>query len=203
MYVNSGIVKKSLPFKWSSLLFLAIIGITTWQFTQGKEVYLKAWLSRALLHTAWVRTQASGRIVKPWPWANTWPLGRIYVPRLNMEQIILFNNSNNILSLAISHANSTVLPGYMGNSVINIHRNIYVSFLKHLKPNDKIVLESLNNGRWHYTVANIYKVDRTTIEFIKPTLDRRLTLISCYPCKSTDERWRYVVVAKETERVAF
>lgn len=203
MYVNYDIIKKPLPLRWSSLLIIAIIGITIWQFTQGKEIYLKTWLSRALLHTAWVRTQASGRIVKPWPWANTWPLGRIYVPRLNMEQIILFNNSNNILSLAPTHTNSSVLPGYVGNSVLNVHRNIYFYFLKDLKPTDQMILESLNNGRSYYKVANIYIVDRTTIEFVKPTLDRRLTLISCYPCKSKNERWRYVVVAKEMERVAF
>jgi sortase A len=196
-------VTKPLPLRWSSLLIIAIIGITIWQFTQGKEIYLKTWLSRALLHTAWVRTQASGRIVKPWPWANTWPLGRIYVPRLNMEQIILFNNSNNILSLAPTHTNSSVLPGYVGNSVLNVHRNIYFYFLKNLKPTDQMILESLNNGRSYYKVANIYVVDRTTIDFVKPTLDRRLTLISCYPCKSKNERWRYVVVAKEMERVAF
>jgi sortase A len=196
-------VTKPLPLRWSSLLIIAIIGITIWQFTQGKEIYLKTWLSRALLHTAWVRTQASGRIVKPWPWANTWPLGRIYVPRLNMEQIILFNNSNNILSLAPTHTNSSVLPGYVGNSVLNVHRNIYFYFLKNLKPTDQMILESLNNGRSYYKVANIYVVDRTTIDFVKPTLDRRLTLISCYPCKSKNERWRYVVVAIEMERVAF
>lgn len=196
-------VTKPLPFRWSSLLIIAIIGITIWQFTQGKEIYLKTWLSRALLHTAWVRTQASGRIVKPWPWANTWPLGRIYVPRLNMEQIILFNNSNNILSLAPTHTNSSVLPGYVGNSVLNVHRNIYFYFLKNLKPTDQMILESLNNGRSYYKVANIYVVDRTTIDFVKPTLDRRLTLISCYPCKSKNERSRYVVVAKEMERVGF
>jgi len=203
MYVNYDIVNKSHPFRWGSLLVIIVIGITIWQFTQGKEIFLKTWLSRGLLHTAWVRTQASGRIVKPWPWANTWPLGRIYVPRLKLEQVILYNNSNNILSLAPSHANSTVLPGYMGNSVLNIDRNIYFKFLKHLKTNDKIVLESFNNGRWNYTVDNIYIVDRTTIEFVKPTLDRRLTLISCHPCESKNERRRYVVVAKETEREAF
>lgn len=189
-------------FRWGSLLIGVVIGISGWQFNQGNAVYIQAWLAHSLLHTAWVRTQASGHHVKPWPWANTWPLARLSVPHLDIEQIVLARTTSEGMSaFALGHSDSSVLPGELGNSVLNVHRDTYVSFLKALKPGDMLVLESLRSGRWHYQVSAIYIVDKTNTYFVEPSLNRRLTLVSCYSCTSEDNR-RYVVVADEVDRMA-
>lgn len=197
--IGSGTMKKHL--KWGSVTLSVAIGIASWQLSEGKMIsYAQTWVAQSLLHTAWVRTQASGRQVKPWPWANTWPLARLFVPHLNLEQIVVARDNEGMSPFALRHSASSVLPGELGNSVLNVHRETYFDFLKALKPGDMLVLESLRNGRWYYQVSAIYIVDKTNTYFVEPSLNRRLTLVSCYPCTIDDNR-RYVVIAEEIERV--
>lgn len=189
------------PFRWGSMLLGIAMSVIAWQFSQGNDVYVQAWVAQSLLHTAWVRTQASGHQVKPWPWANTWPLARLSVPRLKVEKIILSHANGGMSAFALGHSDSSVLPGELGNSVLNVmHREIYFGFLKALKPGDVLVLESLRSGRWHYQVSAIYIVDKADTYLVEPSLNRRLTLVSSYPYTDKDNQ-RYVVVAEEVERV--
>ena len=188
------------PLKWGGIFFIIAITIVIWHFSQRHNV--RAWIAHGLLHTAWVRTQSNGQQVEPWPWANTLPLARVSVPRLGLERIVLSNISDDGMSVfALGHSKTSVLPGEFGNSVLNIlHRNTLLNFLKVLKLGDMLVLESLHSGRWHYQVSAIYIVGKTETNLVEPSLNRRLTLISCYPCDNTDNQ-RYVVVAEEVERV--
>jgi sortase A len=187
--------------RWGSTLIGLALGIAAWQFSQGKEVYFQAWLAQGLLRTAWVRTQASGHQVKPWPWANSWPLARLLVPRLSVEQIVLSHSSDGMSAFALGHLDNSVLPGELGNSVLNMRHDSYFGFLKALKLDDMLVLESPRSGRWHYQVSAIYIVDKTDTFLVKPSLNRRLTLVSCYLCTGKEDRRRYVVVAEEVERI--
>jgi len=200
MRVGNGPMKIHL--RWSSLIMGLAIGFAVWQVGQGNVVYAQAWLAHGLLHAAWVRTQASGRQVKPWPWANTWPLARLSVPRLSIEKIILARASQGISAFALGHLDSSALPGEVGNSVLSVHRDTYFGFLQALRPGDILVLESLRSGRWRYQVSAIYIADKTNTFLLEPSLNRRLTFVSCYPCTQGQEHLRYVVVAEEVERIA-
>jgi len=177
-----------------------VISFTAWQVSQGHGIYAQTWLAEGLLRTAWVRTQASGHQVKPWPWAEAWPLARLTIPRLEVEQIILSRADQILSAFALAHLDSSVLPGEIGNSVLGVHSETYFGFLKALRPGDVLILESLRSGRWRYQVSAIYIVDKTSTFLLEPSLNRRLTLVSCYPCTVQDDR-RYVVVAEEIERV--
>ncbi|RKZ93186.1 MAG: hypothetical protein DRR19_01990 [Candidatus Parabeggiatoa sp. nov. 1] len=188
--------------RWGSTLIGMTLCIATWQFSQGKGLYFQAWLAQGLLHTAWVRTQASGHQVKPWPWANTWPLARLLVPRLSVKQVVLSHTSDGMSAFALGHLDNSVLPGELGNSVLNVRYGTYFGFLKALELGDMLVLESLRSGRWHYQVSAIYIVDKTDTLLVEPSLNRRLTLVSCYLCTEEKDRRRYVVVADEVETMA-
>lgn len=194
------------PLRWAGIILGIAMSFAIWQFSQGKEVYtahIQAWLAHHLLHTAWIRTQASGHHVKPWPGANTWPLARLSNPRLNVEQIVLTTAGNGMSAFALGHSDSSVLPGELGNSVLNAHhRNTFFSFLKELKEGDTLVLESLGTGHWHYQVSLVKVVERTETHWVEPSLNRRLTLVSCYPCTSIEDGQRYIVIAEEVERMA-
>ncbi len=194
---------KKIP-KWGSMIFGIVLSFGAWQLGQDSVVSARAWLAQSLLHTAWVRALESGEQVRPWPWANTWPLARLSVPHLNVEQIVLARAADEDMSaFALGHSNSSVLPGELGNSVLNAHhRKTFISFLKKLKQGDTLVLESPRNGRWHYQVSAIYIVDKTDTHLVEPSLNRRLTLISCYPSSKTEDGLRYVVIAEEIERLA-
>jgi sortase A len=43
---------------------------------------------------------ASGKVVKPWPWADTWPVARIAVPRLSVQAVVLAESSGQALAFA-------------------------------------------------------------------------------------------------------
>ncbi len=188
--------------KWTSIILGIAMSIGTWQFSQGKELYIQSWLAHSLLHTAWVRTQASGHQAKPWPGAETWPLARLSIPHLNIAQIILSHADEGLSAYALGHSNSSVLPGELGNSVLNIlHHDTHFDFLKQLRPGDMLILESVHSGRWHYQVSSIFLVDKSRTNLVEPSLNRQLTLVSCYPCTAGNNT-RYVVLAKQIERMS-
>jgi sortase A len=167
-----------------------------WQYDQSNGI--QAWFVDILLRAAWTRTKASGHPVKPWPGACTWPIARLSIPHLNIERIVLSQAGNGLSIFALGHSDSSVFPGDLGNSVLNIYyRDIFETFLKRLKIGNTLVLESLRHGRWHYQIADVKIVKKTKTYWVEPSLNRRLTLISCYPCLNVEEDLRYVVVAEE------
>ncbi|MFW8121104.1 hypothetical protein, partial [Klebsiella pneumoniae] len=56
-------------------LAFALIGLIL--FGQGAYIHGKALLAQVLLERAFARTIATGQPVKPWSWADTWPVARI------------------------------------------------------------------------------------------------------------------------------
>ena len=97
---------------WLVLLLLSIGG---WQAGHGAFIYGKAWLAQLLLEDAWRRTEvgASGP-VRPWPWADTWPVARLEVPRLGIDEIVLAGGSGRTLAFAPGHVDGTAAPGSRG-----------------------------------------------------------------------------------------
>ncbi len=188
--------------KWSILSLSIPIVVMMWQITLGNGTSVTALFAHNLLHMAWLRTKASGQPVKPWPWANTWPIARISAPDLDIEEIILTQAGEGLSVFALGHSTNTVFPGEVGNSVLNIyHRDTFVGFLKKLRKGDELVLESLGSGRWHYHVSGIYIVDKRNTHWIAPNFkQRRLTLIGCYSC-NINKGLRYVVTAVAIERM--
>src|SRR5947209_13442852 len=48
---------------------------------QGITIHVKAAVAQVLLERAFAETIASGHHVKPWSWADTWPIARIEIKR--------------------------------------------------------------------------------------------------------------------------
>lgn len=185
------------------IIFSFVLALSSvWQFTSSSLISLENMVTQGLLHTAWVRTQSSGHQVKPWPWAETVPIARLSIPSLNTRHVILDYANQHLPEVAIAHANSSIPPGELGNSILNVSQEGYESFLHLLKPGDALVLESVHSGLWRYRVSTIYVVEKTNTVLIEPSLNRRLTLVSCYRCNQQQSRLRYVVIAEEMERVS-
>ncbi|UCE88716.1 MAG: class GN sortase, partial [Pseudomonadota bacterium] len=65
-----------------------------WQLGHGAWIYAKAVLAQHLLHSAWQHTLAQRAVssqprILPWPWADTWPVARLQVPRLDVDLVVL------------------------------------------------------------------------------------------------------------------
>ena len=63
-----------------TLLVVTLVLLGLWQIGSGAWIYVKAQLAQVLLQRAWAGTLAGQRDVKPWPWADTWPVARLVVP---------------------------------------------------------------------------------------------------------------------------
>lgn len=163
------------------LLFLALVLLAVGFGAAASRIYLKAWLAQRLLHRAWAATQAGGGPVKPWPWADTWPVGRLVLPDRGIDLIVLADASGRSLAFAPGVVAGTAPPGSAGHTVLGGHRDTQFRFLKDLTPGDRVRLEA-SDGTWRdYAVTDTLVVDAHAVEILWDTGEARLTLVTCYP----------------------
>ena len=106
---------------------------------------------------------------------------------------------------AVSWHETSALPGHSGNVVLNGHHNIkgeVFRYLVDLQVGDRIMIY-VGDQVYYYTVAQrmILKekgesaeVRRDNAQWIGPTQDERLTMVTCWPY--TNNTHRLVVIAK-------
>ena len=111
-------------------LLLALIGLIL--FGQGAYIHAKALLAQVLLERAFEKTIATGRETKPWSWADTWPVARIEVKRLDASAIVLAGSSGQALAFGPGHVERTPDAGERGVAVYSAHRDTHFPFLKNV-----------------------------------------------------------------------
>jgi len=176
-----------------------------WQIGQGTYIHAKAILAQALLEMAWAEAREGQKEVKPWPWADTWPVSRLFVPRLGISRIVLAGASGSSLAFGPGHLFGTSLPGQQGNSVIVGHRDTHFKFLRLLRTGDVITVQNGNKRLPNYLVTETQIVTKYELQHLAQTRDATLTLITCYPFDaiSTGGPLRYVVIAKQNNTSNF
>ena len=179
----------------SFALLLLLTG--SWQLAEGVYIEAKAWLAQYLLQQAWAETRDGAPIVRPWPWADTWPLARLKVERLGVDQIVLSGASGRTLAFGPGHIPGTATPGEAGNSVISGHRDTHFRFLQKLKQGDRIALTLPDGSLLHYAVFRFTIQHRDNLQVLEQWADQ-LTLITCYPFNAVvpGGAERYLVMAK-------
>lgn len=163
---------------------LVVLG--AWQLGDGLWIEAKAWLAKGLIAQAWSRTLQGEPRAKPWPWADTWPVARLSVPRLRIERYVLAGAHGAALAFGPGHATGTALPGEEGNSLIGGHRDTHLAFLGELEPGDEIVVERRDGTRVYYRVSGAQVVDRRDTWIAHQDGSARLTLVTCWPL----DAWR-------------
>jgi sortase A len=184
---------RRLVFAFASLLF----ALGAWQLGQGLYIHAKAELAQVLVRAAWKRTLEGERMVKPWPWADTWPVARLAVPQEKIELFILAGANGRAIAFGPGHMFGTALPGEEGNSVIGGHRDTHLAFLRHLRPDAELVVERQDRARRRYRVQAAEVLDKSETWVMKQDGWTRLTLITCYPFDAlrAGGPLRYVVFA--------
>lgn len=162
------------------LLVVALLLAGGWEMAEGGYIKMKAWLAQQLLQSAWETTLAGGTRARPWPWADTWPLARLQVARLGIDQIVLSGASGRTLAFGPGHLSGTALPGGPGNSVISGHRDTHFSFLRDLLPGDRIELTPASGEMLMYAVITA-EVRHQDDLWLLDQGHSLLTLITCYP----------------------
>src|SRR5207248_2826247 len=96
-------VKSPIRASWTRLVSAALLAGGAALFGHGAYIYAKAGLAQVLLRRAWERTLAGERDVKPWPWADTWPVARLTIPKAGTDSIVLAGASGRTLAFGPGH----------------------------------------------------------------------------------------------------
>ncbi len=168
-------------------------------------IHAKAWLAPVLVEEAYRRSEvAGGAAVKPWPWADTWPVARLQVPALGIERLVLAGDSGNVLAFGPGHSRASARPGAGGEVVIGGHRDTHFRFLQDLEVGQGILLQMPSGHTRRYRVSERRLVDSRRGGLQRGASEDRLLLVTCYPFDAirSDGPLRYVVVAKPLDAPA-
>lgn len=172
-----------------------------WQLGQGAYIPAKAWLAQELMLRAWNRASAGTDKPAPWPWADTWPVARLFARSGVVDLIVLSGGSGRTLAFGPGHLTASSLPGEPGNSVIAGHRDTHFSFLRDIEIGEVLVVETVDGRQYRYTVVGIDIVDSRRGSLLLDTDQSFLSLVTCYPFEAREAGGplRYVVTARKLE----
>ncbi|WP_239023952.1 class GN sortase [Paraglaciecola marina] len=185
-------------YKWITLVLL----LGAYQFSSGIYIFAKAELAQRLIARAWHKSLDFNEPVKPWPWADTYPIAELRIK--NKNWFILAGASGRNLAFAPSHISATPKPGEQGNSVIVGHRDTQFNRLKNLQTGDIISVNTGDNTH-NFKITQLRIAHESQLEYMENhesingiNLDEpSLTLITCYPFDSVlpNPTHRYIVRA--------
>lgn len=184
------------------LIILPLCGM--WHIGQATYIHSKAVLAQLLLETAWQQTLENDSNVKPWPWADTWPIARLSVPRLDLHRIVLAGANGSALAFGPGHLFNSAPFEARGNSLIAGHRDTHFAFLRELETGDTVTLHRRDGAIDHYRVDRILIADEHDSEQFYNVRQKQLTLITCYPFTAfiPGGPLRYVVVANHLPKLS-
>ena len=180
-----------------SIAVLVVAGILS--MGEGTRIYLKAILAQILLQNAWSQTRSGATKVKPWPWAEMYPVARLQVPAYDEDIIVLAGTTGKSLAFGPGHVLSSASPGTDDNIAIAGHRDTHFSFLEHVTLGEVVFLETPDGVRHRYQVSQIDILHQSRTEVMEKNGVKQVTLITCYPFHAITPGgpMRYVVRALE------
>ena len=163
---------------------------------RGVYIHAKALLAQILLERAFAESIASGQPVKPWPWADTWPVARIAIDRIGASAIVLAGSSGQALAFGPGHVELTPDAGDRGVAVYSAHRDTHFSFLKDVNVGDAITVTRIDGSTFRYRAdaTSVVRYDHSGID--PRSGGYELVLTTCWPFDAvTQGPLRYVVHA--------
>lgn len=183
-------------------IFVALVLFAGASLT-ARAMYLhaKAELASVLIHRAWNKTVADGKPRPPWPWADTYPVARLRIPRLGYDEVVLEGATPRTLAFGPARLFSGAGLGDPGNVELAGHRTSWFRPLEDLEARDEIQIQWFD-PRKHglreriYTVDDILVVTPEDVPSLTAPSGDALTLITCYPFgRGPRSPQRFVVLA--------
>ena len=158
---------------------LAIVGL--WQLGAGMYIHAKAWLAQQLIANAWSRELQGEHEVRPWPWADTWPIARLRIPAADVDLYVLADASGRSLAFGPGWLSGSAPLGSTGQAIIAAHRDTHFRFLRDARSGMRMSLQTLD-GRvlaYEFVAGQVFdaRTDRIQTEDDYPAL----VLLTCYP----------------------
>jgi sortase A len=158
-----------------------LFALGSWLISQGVWIHVKATAAQWLLQHAWARTLKTQHPAKPWPWADTWPVGRLLVPRHGIDQIILADASGRSLAFGPGQLSGSARPGEPGTIVVSGHRDTHFQFLQHLQKDELLYMEWPTGHQVSYIVQELTVVDSRLSRLPDHDDSEALILTTCFP----------------------
>jgi sortase A len=157
------------------------LAASTLTLASGLWIPVKAEVAQILLERAWHAVRAGDREARPWPWADTSPIARLSIPRLDAAWIVLSGASGRNLAFAPAHLEGSAVPGEPGVIVIAGHRDTHFEILQELTTGMQIVVEDAGGAVHRFEVTAIQIVDSTRSGIRLDSAEPALVLSTCYP----------------------
>ena len=178
--------------RWRRLSLLGVLAVAVWLLLDAGYIHAKALLGQYLIRDAWQQSLERGEVVKPWSWADTWPVARLTIPEQQVDQIVLAGDHGQALAFG---------PGMVddrsgGALVISGHRDTHFQFMRTLSLGAHIELQR-HAGLELFRVVATEVVDLRNQELYLG--QGGLLLVTCWPFDGVEAEtpWRYVVVAEK------
>lgn len=166
----------------SDLFAALLILLAVQQLAVAAMIKAKAELAPVLIERAWARSQAeAGSPVKPWPWADTWPVARLQLPAHGVDQLIMAGDSGNVLAFGPGHTLASAPLGSNGVAVVGGHRDTHFAFAQHVEHGAQVRLELASGEQRMYEVAATGVVDSSNQPLVPSESATGLLLVTCYP----------------------
>ena len=187
---------RSLGWRRAVIAALMVMGLAS--FAGGAGLHAKAWLAQWLIERAWQRSVAAGDAVRPWPWADTEPVGRLVFVRQARDLVVLSGDSGRTMAFGPGHRIQTAAPGAAGNSVVSGHRDTHFRVLRELRQGDEVRVQGRDGGWRSYRVTGMQIVDKSRVDLAEDHGRDELTLVTCWPFDAlrAGGPQRYVVQAQ-------
>lgn len=167
-----------------TLIIIVLFCTSLWQLAAAGWIQGKAIVAQHLLDHSWQQTldttEEGTHHHKPWPWADTWPVARLIVPRLGIEQIVVAGDSGSSLAFAPGLSFASAAPGDSGLSMISAHRDTHFRFLQALAIGDRLLLQTRDKTTV-YEISHFQVVDSDRYTLSSQTEEDLLVLVTCYP----------------------
>ncbi len=159
-----------------------ILAVAAFAFIgQGVAIHAKAFVAQILLDRAFARSLVENAPVKPWAWADTWPVAKVEVERIGLKAIVLKGGSGQALAFGPGHLEGTAIPGEDGIAVIAAHRDTHFARLAGMRLGDEIRLTRGDGITVWFRVGGM-SVTPWDASGIDPDAEGRwLVLSTCWP----------------------
>ncbi len=180
--------------KWLNARAASIVCLLAALALFGNTLYIqaKAQLAQYLIADAWEKTLANNagqtqltHSYKPWSWADTYPVAKLSMPAHGVEQYVLKGATGASLAFSSGVYAGTKLPSAapsaLADTVIAGHHNTHFDFLKHVKINEILRLQTFS-GEWQsYRVEAIDHYDSRQQRLPALHGGETLQLVTCLP----------------------
>lgn len=190
--------------RWSRRILLMTCLVGVLMTLDSLWLIGKAWLAQRLIEMAWHEPGD----VRPWPWADTWPVARLSAPGStgtapDSPLYVLQGADGGSLPFGPGHVAGSARPGEKGTVVVAGHRDTHFRFMEHLAVGDRLVLEPKGQVPAYYRVRSTDIVDvDATANWSFSMDENELHLITCYPFTDwgeNDQDLRYVIQASRDD----